>query len=232
MIEFRRSADRGHADHGWLQTWHSFSFADHYDPRHMQFGPLRVINDDRIAPQTGFGTHGHRDMEIITYVLAGELTHQDSLGHGGVLHPGDVQHMTAGHGVRHSEFNHHASQSVHLLQIWVQPAQQGLPPGYAQRHFTAADKRGKLLLLASGDGRAGALKVQQDMALYAGCFTGAEQATLLIAPGRRAYVHVARGQISVNGTTLAGGDAAKLSGEAAVTLSGGQDSEVLVFDLP
>ena len=232
MIEIRPSQDRGYADHGWLKSYHSFSFADYMDPEHVQFGPLRVINEDRVAAGMGFGTHGHRDMEIISYVLDGELAHKDSMGNGSVLRTGDVQRMTAGTGVRHSEFNHAQDQTTHFLQIWVLPAQLNLTPGYEERHFDEAAKRGKLALIASADGRDGSVKVHQDMTLYAGKFDGAETATLAIAEGRRAYVHVVRGKLSVNGRTLVGGDAAKLTSEAAVTLSGGEDSEVLVFDLP
>jgi len=232
MIEIRPSQDRGYADHGWLKSYHSFSFADYMDPQHVQFGPLRVINEDRVAAGMGFGTHGHRDMEIISYVLDGELAHKDSMGNGSVLRPGDVQRMTAGTGVRHSEFNHAPDQTTHFLQIWVLPAQQNLAPGYEERHFEASQKRGKLALIASGDGRDDSVKVHQDMALYAGHFDGAEAATLPIADGRRAYVHVVRGKVAVNGKPLSGGDAAKLTRESAVTLSSGDDSEVLVFDLP
>jgi redox-sensitive bicupin YhaK (pirin superfamily) len=232
MIEIRPSQDRGYADHGWLKSYHSFSFADYLDPEHVQFGPLRVINEDRVAPGMGFGTHGHRDMEIISYVLDGELAHKDSMGNGSVLRPGDVQRMTAGTGVRHSEFNHAQDQTTHFLQIWVLPAQMNLTPGYEERHFDAAAKRGKLALIASADGRDGSVEVHQDMALYAGRFDGAEAATLSLADGRRAYVHVVRGKVSVNGRVLTGGDAAKLTHETAVTLSDGEDSEVLVFDLP
>jgi redox-sensitive bicupin YhaK (pirin superfamily) len=232
MIEIRPSQDRGYADHGWLKSYHSFSFADYLDPEHVQFGPLRVINEDRVAPGMGFGTHGHRDMEIISYVLDGELAHKDSMGNGSVLRPGDVQRMTAGTGVRHSEFNHAQDQTTHFLQIWVLPAQMNLTPGYEERHFDAAAKRRKLALIASADGRDGSVEVHQDMALYAGRFDGAEAATLPLADGRRAYVHVVRGKVSVNGRVLTGGDAAKLTHETAVTLSDGEDSEVLVFDLP
>ncbi|CAJ0725379.1 MULTISPECIES: pirin family protein [Ralstonia] len=232
MIEIRPSQDRGYADHGWLKSYHSFSFADYMDPEHVQFGPLRVINEDRVAPGMGFGTHGHRDMEIISYVLDGELAHKDSMGNGSVLRPGDVQRMTAGTGVRHSEFNHAQDQTTHFLQIWVLPAQMSLTPSYEERHFDAAAKRGKLALIASADGRDGSVEVHQDMALYAGRFDGAEAATLSLADGRRAYVHVVRGKVSVNGRALTGGDAAKLTHETAVTLSDGEDSEVLVFDLP
>lgn len=232
MIEIRPSQERGYADHGWLKSYHSFSFAEYMDPDHVHFGPLRVINEDRVAPGMGFGTHGHRDMEIISYVLDGELAHKDSLGNGSVLRPGDVQRMTAGTGVRHSEFNHAPDQTTHFLQIWVLPAQQNLAPGYEERHFEASQKRGRLRLIASGDGRDDSVRVHQDMALYAGRFDGVEAATLPLADGRCAYVHVVRGMVEVNGTPLSGGDAAKLTQELAVTLSGGENSEVLVFDLP
>ncbi len=232
MIEIRPSQERGYADHGWLQSYHSFSFAEYMDPDHVHFGPLRVINEDRVAPGMGFGTHGHRDMEIISYVLDGELAHKDSLGNGSVLRPGDVQRMTAGTGVRHSEFNHAPDQATHFLQIWVLPARQNLVPGYEERHFDASQKRGRLRLIASDDGRDDSVRVHQDMALYAGGFDGVEAATLPLADGRRAYVHVVRGKVEVNGTPLSGGDAAKLTREPVVTLSGGEDSEVLVFDLP
>lgn len=232
MQEVRRSEERGVANHGWLDSRHTFSFGHYQDPRHVGFGPLLVINEDKVMPGQGFGTHGHRDMEIISYVLEGALEHKDSMGNGSVLRPGDVQRMTAGTGVRHSEFNHAQDQTTHFLQIWVLPAQLNLTPGYEERHFDEAAKRGKLALIASTDGRDGSVKVHQDMVLYAGKFDGAETASLPIAEGRRAYVHVVRGKVSINGRTLVGGDAAKLTQEEAVTLSGGEDSEVLVFDLP
>jgi len=233
MIEIRRSAERGYADHGWLKSYHSFSFADYYDPRHVQFGPLRVINEDRVAPGMGFGTHGHRDMEIISYVLEGELAHEDSMGNGSVIRPGDVQRMSAGTGVRHSEYNHAAHDTTHFLQIWIQPDRTGIEPSYEERRFEAADKRGRLRLVASADGAEGSVHVHQDVRLHAGLFDGDEAATLAIAPGRRAYVHVARGKVTVNGEALVAGDAAKLEGEGlSVALSAGEDAEVLVFDLP
>lgn len=231
MIEIRKSAERGYADHGWLQSYHSFSFADYYDPAHMHFGPLRVINDDRIAAHQGFGTHGHRDMEIITYVLDGELAHKDSMGNGSVIRPGDVQRMSAGTGVQHSEFNH-AGGSTHLLQIWIVPDRQGVTPGYEEAHFDDADKRGRLRLVASPDGAEGSVRMHQDARLYVGLFDGAEQASLPIAAGRRAYVHLARGALTVNGQALQAGDAAKLTDVAQVEVSGGEGAEVLVFDLP
>lgn len=232
MIEIRSSAERGYADHGWLKSYHSFSFADYYDPRHMQFGPLRVINEDRVAPGMGFGTHGHRDMEIISYVLDGELAHKDSMGNGSVIRPGDVQRMSAGTGVRHSEYNHAADQTTHFLQIWIVPDQVGIDPGYEEKHFDAADKRGRLRLVGSPDGADGSVRIHQDVRLYAGLFDGDESAELSLRPGRRAYVHVARGTVAVNGQALAAGDAAKLTDVDAVSLSAGNGAEVLVFDLP
>ena len=232
MIEIRKSDERGYADHGWLKSYHSFSFADYYDPRHVQFGPLRVINEDRVAPGMGFGTHGHRDMEIISYVLDGELAHKDSIGNGSVIRPGDVQRMSAGTGVRHSEYNHAANDTTHFLQIWVIPAENGIEPGYEERNFPAEEKRGKLRLVVSPDGAEGSVVIHQDARLYAGLFDGDEAATLAIAPGRRAYVHVARGAITVNGQALGAGDAAKLEAVEAITLTQGSDAEVLVFDLP
>lgn len=232
MIEIRKSAERGYADHGWLQSYHSFSFADYFDPRHVQFGPLRVINEDRVAPGMGFGTHGHRDMEIISYVLSGELAHKDSIGNGSVIRPGDVQRMSAGTGVRHSEYNHAAHDTTHFLQIWIVPDRNGIEPGYEEKHFDAADKRGRLRLVGSPDGADGSVRIHQDVRLYAGLFDGDETATLTLAAGRRAYVHVARGAITVNGRALEAGDAAKLEGTDAVSLAQGDDAEVLVFDLP
>jgi len=232
MIEIRKAGERGYADHGWLRSYHSFSFADYYDPQHVQFGPLRVINEDRVAPGMGFGTHGHRDMEIISYVLEGELAHKDSMGNGSVIRPGDVQRMSAGTGVRHSEYNHAAHDTTHFLQIWVLPEQANLQPGYEEKHFEAADKRGRLRLVGSRDGADGSVVVHQDMRLYAGLFDGDESATLALAPQRRAYVHVARGRVTVNGRALEAGDAARIEGEDAVSLSGGSGAEVLVFDLP
>ncbi len=232
MVEFRRSEDRGRADHGWLKSFHSFSFADYYDPSHMGFGPLRVINEDRVAPGTGFGTHGHRDMEIISYVLDGALAHRDSMGNGSVIRPGDVQRMSAGRGVQHSEFNHEKEGATHFLQIWIEPNVRGIAPGYEERRFEAADKRGRLALIASADGRDGSVTIHQDAFVYAGLFDEAEQARLTIAPGRRLYVHVARGEIVVNGHRLATGDAAKFSDETGFTFEGGVGAEVLAFDLP
>ncbi len=232
MLTLRRSSERGHANHGWLDSYHSFSFAGYYDPAHMGFGPLRVINEDRIAPGTGFGTHGHRDMEIISYVLQGNLAHKDSMGNIEGIPPGDVQRMSAGTGVMHSEFNHAPDQVTHFLQIWIEPNVTGIPPSYEQKSFAEADKRGRLRLVASPDGAQGSVMVHADARLHAGLFDGAESATLPLAPGRKGYVHLVRGSLSVNGMALSAGDALKLEGEAAVRLEGGRDAEVLVFDLP
>jgi len=231
MIELRPAAERGHADHGWLDSWHSFSFAEYHDPRHMGFGALRVINEDRVAAGTGFGTHGHRDMEIVSYVLDGALAHKDSLGNGSVIRPGDVQRMSAGTGVMHSEFNARQDGATHFLQIWIEPERRGIAPGYEERRFEAADKRGRLRLIASPDGADGSVTIHQQVRVYAALLDGDERARLDIEPGRRAYVHVARGRVSVNGTPLSAGDAAKLVGEAGVELDRGADAEVLVFDL-
>jgi redox-sensitive bicupin YhaK (pirin superfamily) len=231
MIMLRKSADRGLADHGWLKSRHSFSFADYHDPAHMGFGNLRVINEDRIAPGTGFGTHGHRDMEILSYVLEGALAHRDSMGTGATILPGELQRMSAGRGVMHSEFNAARDADTHFLQIWILPSRQGIDPGYEQKAFADADKRGRLHLVASPAGRDGSLTVFADASLYAGLFDGDEQATLALAPGRLGYVHMARGALQVNGQALAAGDAALLRGESQVTLAHGRDADVLVFDL-
>jgi quercetin 2,3-dioxygenase len=234
MLIVRRSGERGYADHGWLQTFHSFSFADYRDPDHMGFGPLRVINEDRIAPGMGFGTHSHHDMEILTYVLEGELSHKDSIDHGAaaaVIRPGDVQRMSAGTGVRHSEFNQSA-QTTHLLQIWIEPNVRGIVPSYEEKRFGAKEKRGRLRLVASPDGAKGSVKIHQDARLYIGSFTGDERAALPLEKGRRAYVHVARGEVDVNATRLLTGDAAKLEDADSIRLVNGHEAEVLVFDLP
>ncbi|MDE2080898.1 MAG: pirin family protein [Burkholderiales bacterium] len=234
MLTLRKSADRGHADHGWLDSFHSFSFADYHDPAHMGVGNLRVINEDRIAPGTGFGTHGHRDMEILSYVLAGALAHKDSLGQGGaggVIRPGDVQRLSAGTGVRHSEFNHASDQTTHFLQIWLLPWRNGIEPGYEQKHFDAAAKRGRLALIASPDGREGSLTIHADASLRAGLFDGAERAELALDPARIAYVHLVRGGLRVNDRPLQGGDALRLDREPRLVLEGGESAEVLVFDL-
>ena len=232
MVELRRSDERGYADHGWLKSFHSFSFADYHDPRHMGFGPLRVINEDRVAPGMGFGTHGHRDMEIISYVLDGELAHKDSMGNGSVIRPGDVQRMSAGTGVRHSEFNHSADRATHFLQIWIEPSTRGIAPGYEEKRFETADKRGRLRLIASADGADGSVLIHQDARVYAGLFDGDERATLRVEPGRRAYVHVARGDVTVEGQALHAGDAAMFTNAGTILLSNGKDAEVLAFDLP
>jgi len=232
MNQIRLGSDRGHADHGWLNSHHSFSFGDYFDPQHVEFGPLRVINEDRVVPGAGFGTHGHRDMEIISYVLSGELAHKDSIGNGSVIRPGDVQRMSAGTGVRHSEFNPSTSEPVHFLQIWIQPGARGIAPSYEEKRFDASEKRGTLRLIASADAAEGSVLVHQDVRLYAGLFDGDEQATLELATGRRAYVHVARGEIRANGIALGAGDALKLADVVSLTLEAGQDAEVLVFDLP
>lgn len=231
MITLRKASERGHADHGWLRSAHSFSFADYYDPAHMGYGNLRVINEDRIAPGAGFGTHGHRDMEIISYVLEGELAHKDNMGNGTSIRPGDVQRMTAGRGVLHSEYNHAQDQVTHFLQIWILPSRSGLEAGYEQRHFAPEDKRGRLRLVASDRPRDGALTLHADASMYVGLFDGAETAELPIAAGRKTYVHVARGQVSVNGQALSAGDAARLDGEPLLRLSDGHGAEVVVFDL-
>lgn len=231
MLTIRKSQDRGHADHGWLQSDHSFSFAGYYDPRHMGWGNLRVINEDRIAPGTGFGTHGHQDMEIISYVLSGALAHRDSMGNVKGIPAGDVQCMSAGTGVKHSEFNHAEDQTTHFLQIWIEPDQLGVAPGYEQKTFSDADKRGALCLLASPDGVSGSMRLRADAALYAGLFDGSESASLALDPSRKAYVHLVRGSIEVNGAALATGDAALLAGDTRLDLAHGRDAEVLVFDL-
>ena len=231
MLTIRKSEDRGHADHGWLKSHHSFSFANYYDPAHMGWGNLRVINDDFIAPGGGFGMHGHRDMEIVTYVTTGALAHKDSMGNGTIIPPGDVQRMSAGSGVRHSEFNHAPDQTTHLFQIWIEPREKDITPGYEQKSFADAEKRGRLRLIASPDGADGSVTIHADAALYAGLFDGDEAATLPLNPARKAYVHVARGTLAVNGRNLREGDAALLADESRLTLSDGQDAEVLVFDL-
>jgi quercetin 2,3-dioxygenase len=232
MQEIRRSKERGYADHGWLKSYHSFSFADYFDPQHVEFGPLRVINEDRVAAGKGFGTHSHRDMEIISYVLAGELAHRDSIGNGSTIRPGDVQRMSAGRGVRHSEFNPSPASLVHFLQIWIQPNVQGIDPSYEEKRFAPAEKRGRLRLIASPDQSDGSVLIHQDARLYAGLFDGDERASLKVAPGRLIYVHVARGAVQANGVALEAGDALKLSDTAELQLKDGRDAEVLVFDLP
>lgn len=231
MLQLRKSHDRGYADHGWLQSHHSFSFAGYYDPAYMGWGNLRVINEDRVAPGMGFGTHGHRDMEIISYVLSGELAHQDTMGNITRIPPGDVQRMSAGTGVRHSEFNHDASGTTHFLQIWIQPDQEGLAPGYEQLSIPAAQKRGRLRLIASPDGAEGSVSMNATAYLYAGLFDGDEEAVLALDPTRKAYVHLIKGSLQVNGQVLEEGDALLVADESALSISHGVDAEVLVFDL-
>ena len=231
MLRIRKASDRGHADHGWLNTWHSFSFADYYDPAHMGWGNLRVINEDRVAPGTGFGTHGHRDMEIISYVLEGELAHQDSMGHVQGIPPGDVQRMSAGSGVLHSEFNHAPDQVTHFLQIWILPERTGIRPSYEQKTIAPADKRGRLCLIAAREPDAGTVRIHADAAVYAGLFDGAETATLALDPARKAYVQLARGTLRVNDLSLQAGDGVLVADERELRLADGQGAEVLVFDL-
>jgi redox-sensitive bicupin YhaK (pirin superfamily) len=232
MNNIRRSQERGFADHGWLKSFHTFSFADYYDPKHIEFGPLRVINEDRVQAGAGFGTHAHRDMEIISYVLSGALAHKDSMGNGSTIQPGDVQRMSAGSGVRHSEFNPSQSEGVHFLQIWIQPDKANIEPSYEEKRFDAAEKRGRLRLIVSPDRADGSLLIHQDARIYAGLFDGAEQAQLQVANGRRVYVHVARGSITVDGVALDAGDALQATRATTIRLEQGKDAEVLVFDLP
>ena len=226
MIKIRRSQDRGYADHGWLKSFHSFSFAGYHDPAFMGWGNLRVINEDRIAPGTGFGTHGHRDMEIISYVLEGNLAHQDSMGNVKGIPPGDVQRMSAGRGVQHSEFNHAEGLSTHFLQIWIEPNVRSIEPGYEQKTVAAADKRGKLCLIASPEGSKNSVTIHADASIYAGLFDGQEQATLPIAAGRLAYVHLIKGDLSVNGIALTGGDATLIEHESDLSLDSGRGAGV------
>ena len=231
MMTLRPSADRGYADHGWLKSFHSFSFAGYYDADHVEFGNLRVINEDRIAPGTGFGTHGHKDMEIISYVLSGELAHKDNMGNVKGIPPGDVQRMSAGTGVQHSEFNHAPGETTHFLQIWIKPNVTGIAPGYEQKTFTPQEKRGRLRLVASNDGAQGSVTVHADAKIYAGLLDGDEHAELPLNPARKTYVHLVRGALEVNGQTLQKGDAAMLEALDKLSLRAGQDAEVLVFDL-
>ena len=231
MITLRKSGERGFADHGWLKSFHSFSFAGYHDPKHMGFGNLRVINEDRIAPGTGFGTHGHRDMEIISYVLSGNIAHKDTLGNVKGIPPGDVQRMSAGTGVQHSEFNHAPNETTHFLQIWIEPNVTGIAPSYEQKTFADAEKRGALRLVASNDGAKGSVTIHADAALRAGLFDGAERAALALDPARKCYVHLIRGELQVNGQLLHGGDAALIAAESRLELSHGKQAEVLVFDL-
>jgi redox-sensitive bicupin YhaK (pirin superfamily) len=231
MITLRRGAERGYVDFGWLRSFHSFSFGDYYDPRHMGFSSLRVINEDRVSPGSGFPTHGHRDMEIVSYVLEGELAHQDSMGNGSVIRPGDVQRMSAGTGVRHSEYNHARDATTHFLQIWIVPDKQGIAPGYEEKNFPAAEKRGRMRLVASPDGADGSVHIHQDARMYVALVNGNEAIEQTLDPARRAYVHVARGEVEVNGEKLNAGDAAMLTRESSLALRNGKEAEVLTFDL-
>jgi redox-sensitive bicupin YhaK (pirin superfamily) len=232
MQTIRKAAERGHANHGWLDSWHSFAFADYRDNEHVHWGPLRVINEDRVAAGQGFGTHGHRDMEIVSYVLDGALGHKDSMGNAAQIVPGEVQRLSAGTGITHSEFNHSATGETHFLQIWIIPDRQGVRPGYAQKAFADGEKRGRLRLVVSPDGAEESVSIHQDARMYAGLFAGNESATLTLAEGRLGYVHVVRGELTVNGERLQAGDALKLRDETAVVIADGVEAEVLVFDLP
>nr|AQQ74856.1 hypothetical protein [uncultured bacterium] len=232
MKEIRRSDERGLADHGWLRSRHTFSFADYHDPEHVHFGPLRVINEDRVAPGAGFGTHSHRDMEIVSYVLEGALAHQDSTGSSSVIRPGDVQRMSAGRGVQHSEFNASKTEPVHFLQIWIIPNVVGIPPSYEEKHFTTGDRRGRLCLIASPDRAEGSVLMHQDARVYAGLFEGDEHARFEVSGGRQCYVHVARGALHVAGLHLEAGDGLEITDEEEIELRDGRAAEVLVFDLP
>lgn len=232
MLEIRKSEDRGIAEHGWLSSRHTFSFANYHDPRHMGVGPLRVINEDRVKPAHGFGAHGHRDMEIISYVLDGALEHKDSMGTGSVIRYGNVQRMSAGSGVMHSEFNHSASEPVHFLQIWIVPDAQGIEPSYEEKYFGPASKQGQWRLVASPDGRDGSVLIHQDARIYASILNGADTLEYAWPASRCGYLHVARGAIAVNGQVLKAGDAVKLVDEPSITVSEAHDAEILLFDLP
>ncbi len=231
MMTLRPSAARGYADHGWLKSFHSFSFAGYYDPEHMGFGNLRVINEDRIEPGSGFATHGHKDMEIISYVMSGELAHKDNIGNVKGIPPGDVQRMSAGTGVQHSEFNHAEGQTTHFLQIWIEPNVTGIAPSYEQKTFADSEKRGQLRLVLSNDGAQGSVTIHADAKIYAGLLDGDETATLALRPNRKTYVHLVKGDLEVNGQKLAQGDAAMIEAQSSLELSKGRDAEVLVFDL-
>jgi redox-sensitive bicupin YhaK (pirin superfamily) len=231
MFLLRPASERGLADHGWLKSYHTFSFADYHDPRHMGFRALRVINEDRVQAGRGFGAHSHRDMEIISYVLEGGLRHKDSIGTGSVIRPGDVQRMSAGRGVLHSEFNHAADATTHFLQIWIEPSARGIDPGYEQRHFPDTEKRGRLRTVASPDGRDGSVTIHADASIHAALVDGDERIERALDPRRKTYVHVIRGSVEVNGQRLDAGDAAKLVDERVLTIARGDDAEVLVFDL-
>ena len=232
MIELRKADDRGIANFGWLYSRHTFSFGHYYDPRHTGFGPLLVINEDEVQPARGFGTHGHRDMEIISYVLDGELAHKDSMGNGSVLRYGDVQRMSAGTGVTHSEFNHSAAKGVHFLQIWIKPSVEGIAPSYEEKHFGPESKHNHLRLIASPDGSDGSVTIHQDARVYASLLDGGAQLTHALQPGRRAYLHLVRGALNVNGVHLQGGDAAKIEGEPLITIGNAEAAELLLFALP
>ncbi|MES2037415.1 MAG: pirin family protein [Pseudomonadota bacterium] len=232
MITLRPSQERGHAEHGWLKSHHSFSFAEYYDPQHMGFGPLRVINDDWIAPAMGFGTHPHQNMEIITYVLEGAIAHKDSMGNGSTIRPGNVQYMSAGTGVRHSEFNPANTEHTRLLQIWIQPDQLGGEPLYGEKEFSREEKQGRLRLVVSGDGAEGSIKIRQNARLQIGLFDAEQRQELPLATDRLTYVHVARGELQVNGMSLKEGDAVMMTAEEKLVLEQGKQAEVLVFDLP
>lgn len=231
MLTVRQSHERGHANHGWLDTYHSFSFAGYYDPRFMGWGNLRVINEDRVAPGTGFGMHGHRDMEIITYVMSGELAHRDTLGNVETIPAGDVQHMSAGTGIRHSEFNHSAQQPVHLFQIWIEPDRTGVPPGYSQQHFAPQDGNGALKLLVSPDGRDGSLRMHADARIYMARLDAAQSLPVALNPSRKAYLHLMQGSLSVNGHALVAGDAVMVEQESQLQLDGAKAAQILFFDL-
>ena len=231
MIQVRKSTERGHANHGWLDSWHTFSFSSYYDPEYMGFSSLRVFNDDRIAAGAGFPTHAHRDMEIVTYLLEGALEHKDSMGNGSVIRAGEVQRLTAGTGITHSEYNASDSDPIRLLQIWIQPDRTGLTPGYEQKMFSAAEKQGRLRLVASADGRDGSVTIHQDANLHAGLLTESDKIRHTLAQGRRAYLQVARGEIQVNGLGLSEGDGAAITGEEEINLTTGTSAEVLLFDL-
>ena len=231
MLNIRKASERGHANHGWLDSHHSFSFADYYDPAHMGFGHLRVINDDRVAAGQGFGTHPHRDMEIISYVLDGALAHKDSMGNGSEMHPGDVQRMSAGTGVTHSEFNPSADNPAHFLQIWILPDAPGHEPGYEQKHFPAAEKRGRLRLVASGEGRDGSVAMNQDVDLHAGLFDGHEAAGFEVAANRQVWIQVARGRIRLNEEALEAGDGVAVTAPGRLEFHAGENAEILLFDM-